>query len=260
MYTPRSHVHFGKYSAGGGNTEEWRPACGRFPEEFRDAKNDGCFRRTKIANRMTMLLYADRELTSPYAMSVFVALTEKRLPFEVRTLDLAACANNEPDYARTSLTQRVPTLIDGDFALSESSAIAEYLDEAYPDPSIFPADRKMRARARQLQAWLRSDFMPIRQERPTPSIFYRQPVSAALSPAAKISSRKLCAAASELLSRGGENLFGHWSIADVDLTLMLNRLILNGDEVPAGVADYARIQWERPSVQQWVRKERPTLG
>jgi glutathione S-transferase len=209
---------------------------------------------------MAMLLYADREFTSPYAMSVFVALTEKRLPFEVRTLDLAACANNEPDYALISLTQRVPTLIDGGFALSESSAIAEYLDEAYPDPPIFPVDRKMRTRARQLQAWLRSDFTPIRQERPTPSIFYRQPVSAALSSAAQISSRKLCTAARELLSHGGVNLFGHWSIADGDLTLMLNRLILNGDEVPAGVADYARIQWERPSVQQWVHRERPPLG
>jgi hypothetical protein len=67
-------------------------------------------------------------------MSAFVALTEKRIPFEVRTLDLAIGANNDPEYARTSLTQRVPTLIDGDFALSESSAIAEYLNDAYPDP------------------------------------------------------------------------------------------------------------------------------
>ncbi len=207
-----------------------------------------------------MLLYADRQLTSPYAMSVFVVLTEKRLPFEMRTLDLAACANNERDYARISLTQRVPTLVDGDFALSESSAIAEYLDEAYPDPPMFPTDRQQRARARQLQAWLRSDFLPIRQERPTPSIFYGQPASAALSPAAQLSSRKLCAAACELLRHGGENLFGHWSIADVDLALMLNRLILNGDAVPAVLADYARTQWQRPSIQQWVRTERPPLS
>jgi glutathione S-transferase len=209
---------------------------------------------------MAMLLYVDRQLTSPYAMSVFVVLTEKRLPFEVRTLDLTVGANNEPDYALISLTQRVPTLIDGDFALSESSAIAEYLNETYPDPPIFPADRQKRARARQLQAWLRSDFMPIRQERPTPSIFYRQPASAALSSAAQISSRKLCAAACELLGHGGENLFGHWSIADLDLALMLNRLILNGDDVPAVLIDYARTQWERPSVQQWVCRERPPLG
>jgi glutathione S-transferase len=190
-------------------------------------------------------------------MSVFVVLTEKRLPFEIRTLDLAACANNEPDYALISLTQRVPTLVDGDFALSESSAIAEYLEEAYPDPPIFPADRQKRARARQVQAWLRSDFLPIRQERPTPSIFYGKPTSAVLSLAAQTASRKLCAAACELLGHGGENLFGQWSIADVDLALMLNRLILNGDEVPAALVDYARAQWERPSVQQWVRMDRP---
>jgi glutathione S-transferase len=204
-----------------------------------------------------MLLYADRELTSPYAMSVFVVLTEKRLPFEIRTLDLAACANNEPDYALISLTQRVPTLVDVDFALSESSAIAEYLEEVYPDPPIFPADRRKRARAREVQAWLRSDFLPIRQERATPSIFYGKPTSAALSPAAQTAARRLCAAACELLGHGGENLFGQWSIADVDLALMLNRLILNGDEVPAVLVDYARTQWERPSVQQWVGMDRP---
>lgn len=205
-----------------------------------------------------MLLYADSQFTSPYAMSAFVALTEKRLTFEVRTLDLAAGANNDPGYARTSLTQRVPTLIDGDFALSESSAIAEYLNDAYPDPPIFPTDLQKHARARQVQAWLRSDFMPIRQERPTLTIFYR-PISSPLSSAAQISSRKLCSAASELLSHRGENLFGLWSIADVDLALMLNRLIVNGDEVPISLVRYAKAQWERPSVQQWVRRERPPL-
>ena len=185
---------------------------------------------------MTMLLYADSRFTSPYAMSVFVALTEKRLPFDIRTVDLDAGANNDPDYARTSLTQRVPTLIDGGFALSESSAIAEYLDEAFPHPPLSPSDRYLRARARQVQTWLRSDFMPIRQERSTPTIFYQSvstPLSSTpLSSAAQTSSRKLCDAACELLGHGGENLFGDWSIADVDLALMLNRLILNGDQVP----------------------------
>jgi glutathione S-transferase len=191
-------------------------------------------------------------------MSAFVALTEKQLSFEVRTLDLAVGANNDPEYARTSLTQRVPTLIDGDFALSESSAIAEYLNDAYPDPPIFPIDLQKRARARQVQAWLRSDFMPIREERPTQTVFYR-PVSTPLSSAAQVSSQKLCAAASELLSYGGEYLFGRWSIADVDLALMLNRLILNGDDMPIHLVRYAKAQWERPSVQRWVRRERPPL-
>jgi len=207
---------------------------------------------------MAMLLYTDSEFTSPYAMSVFVALMEKQLAFEIRTLDLAREENNAPDYARTSVTQRVPTLIDGDFALSESSAIAEYLNDVYPDPPIFPTDPQMRARARQVQAWLRSDLMPIRLERSTTTIFYR-PVSAPLSPAAQSASRKLCTGATELLGHGEENLFGRWSIADVDLAVMLQRLIMNGDEVPARLVRYARAQWERPSVQRWVQRKRPAL-
>jgi glutathione S-transferase len=133
-----------------------------------------------------------------------------------------------------------------------------WLEDAYPDPPIFPTDLQKRARARQVQAWLRSDFMPIRQERPTPTVFCR-PVSTPLSAAAQISSQKLCAAALELLSHGGENLFGNWSIADVDLALMLNRLVLNGDEIPNSLVRYARAQWERPSVQRWGRLERPLL-
>jgi glutathione S-transferase len=228
------------------------------PGNLSNARNDGSYRRIEIARKMVMLLYADSQFTSPYAMSAFVALTEKQLSFELRTLDLAAGANNDPEYARTSLTQRVPALIDGNFALSESSAIAEYLNDAYPGRPIYPTDLQERARARQVQAWLRSDFMPIRQERPTPTIFYR-PVSVPLSPDAQTSSRKLCTAAVELLSHGGENLFGDWSIADVDLALMLNRLIVNGDQVPPRLVDYARAQWERSSVQRWVRLERPPL-
>jgi glutathione S-transferase len=210
---------------------------------------------------MALMLYADRHFTSPYAMSVFVALTEKQLPFETRTLDLAASDNTASDYALISLTQRVPTLIDDDFTVSESSAIAEYLEQAYPDPAIYPADLRQRARARQLQAWLRSDFAPLRMERPTPTLFCRPaPAVPPLSEAARIAAQKLCAAAAVLLGHGGDHLFDRWCIADVDLALMLNRLVMNGDEVSADLARYAGVQWRRPSVQQWVRRERPGSG
>lgn len=33
---------------------------------------------------------------------------------------------------------------------------------------------------------------------------------------------------------------------------MLNRLVLNGDEVPAALVDYATFQWQRASVQRYV--------
>ena len=65
-------------------------------------------------------LYADTQYASPYAMSVFVALEEKGLTYERVTVDLGNRAHFAPDYAATSLTQRVPTLVHDDFALSEA--------------------------------------------------------------------------------------------------------------------------------------------
>ncbi|CAE6733837.1 glutathione transferase [Paraburkholderia haematera] len=205
-----------------------------------------------------LCLYADAQFVSPYAMSVFVVLDEKGLPFELSTVDLGRDANHESSYAARSLTQRVPTLMHGDFALSESSAIAEYLDEAFPETLVYPQDKFLRARARQVQAWLRSDLMPIRQERSTEVVFYGSQ-GAALTPAAEAAAQKLFYVAEALLPGDTANLFGTWSIADTDLTLMLNRLILNGDPVPARLVDYATRQWERPSVQRWVKLNRPPL-
>jgi glutathione S-transferase len=206
----------------------------------------------------TMLLFVDAQYASPYAMSVFVGLKEKGIPFDMQTVDLGTGANNAPDYAEKSLTQRVPTLIDGDFHLSESSAITEYLDEVYPGVALYPAEPRAKALARQVQAWLRSDLMPIRQERSTEVVFYG-PTDAPLSAGALRAAQKLFKAAEALLAHDVDYLFGAWSIADVDLALMLNRLVLNGDPIPARLADYAKRQWDRPSVQEWVKLTRPAL-
>jgi glutathione S-transferase len=203
-------------------------------------------------------LYVDSLFTSPYAMSVFVALREKGLAFETVPLDLDAGQHQAADYARLSLTQRVPTLEEGEFSLSESSAIIEYLDEAYPETRVYPLDPQQRARARQVQAWVRSDLLPIRQERSTLVVFCGQKMPP-LSPAADAAAGRLINVAHALLADDREYLFGTWSIADVDLAVMLNRLVLNGDAVPAQLVAYARRQWQRPSVQAWINQPRPGM-
>jgi glutathione S-transferase len=205
-----------------------------------------------------MLLYVDSQFASPYAMSAFVALKEKGLSFDVQALDLGAGATQAPSFEGVSLTRRVPTLVDGDFALSESSAIAEYLDEVFPGPLLFPRHPRFRARARQVQAWLRSDLAALRQERTTEVVFYGAK-AAALSPAAADAAAKLLQVAGALLDAGRTTIAASWSIADVDLALMLNRLVLHGDEVPPHLREYASAQWDRPAVQEWVAKPRPPL-
>ena len=205
-----------------------------------------------------LALYVDARFASPYAMTAFVTLTEKGIAFEIRKVDLEAKEHYQPGYASLSLTCRVPTLVHGDFRLSESSAISEYLEEVFPAPkyaAVYPGDVHARARARQIQAWLRSDFMPIREERSTEVVFFRS-TDKPLSESARISAARLCLAADSLLAENATNLFTDWCIADTDLALMLNRLVLNGDEVPEKLAAYTRDQWQRQSVQLWVKQER----
>jgi glutathione S-transferase len=198
-----------------------------------------------------MKLYVDSRYLSPYALSVFVALREKRIAHELLTVDLEAGANHAGGFARESLTHRVPTLVDGTFALSESSAIDEYLEESCPQVPIYPQGLQQRARARQVQAWLRSDLLALRAERPTEVVFCARHCPP-LSLAARGATQLLIEVAGELLRDGSGYLCGDWCIADVDLALMLQRLVMHGDEMPAPLVRYARHQWERPSVQAWV--------
>jgi glutathione S-transferase len=203
-----------------------------------------------------LTLYVDTTFTSPYAMSAYVTLLEKKLPFSLEVVDLDTGANQLPPYRDLGLTGRVPTLVHGDFVLTESSAISEYLDEQFAAPaypSVLPRDLRQRAQARQVQAWLRSDLVPIRTERSTGVIFVA-PIARPLTPEAQASAARLIRIAERLVD--GPNLFGEWCIADTDLALMLNRLIMNGDPVPQKLKDYADGQWRRDSVQQWVGQPR----
>lgn len=203
-------------------------------------------------------LYVDSQFASAWAMSAFVALEEKGLPFEVETLILENREHRQDDYAKASLSMRVPMLQHGRFCLSESSAIAEYLDDCFDGPNVFPEDPQDRARARQIQAWLRSDFAALRSERDT-TVLFRGPVATELSLVACREAEMIFGVVEQLLDSGRSNLFGQWSIADTDLSAVINRLALNGDPVPETVETYAREHWNRPSVQDWVQRSKGAM-
>lgn len=205
-------------------------------------------------SKPAITLWSDANFFSPYVMSVYVALREKGLPFTLKTVDLNSGEHLQPTWQGYALTRRVPVLEIEGFELSESSAIAEYLEDSFAPPQwerIYPLDLQKRARARQIQAWLRSDLMPIREERPTDVVFAGAK-KGPLSEAGSASVAKLFATAGNLLAHGKPNLFGEWCIADSDLALMINRLVLQGDEVPEPLAEYAAFQWQRASVQRFI--------
>lgn len=201
-----------------------------------------------------LVLCGDVGFTSPYVLSVFTALEEKGLSYELRLVDLASGEQRLPDYRDASITARVPALQHGDFWISESSAITEYLEEAFPPPAhsrLYPMKIQERARVRMVQALIRSDFLPIREERSTETVFGELEAKP-LSKAAQDSVEKLYRVAGAMVS-GPAYLTGEFTLADVDLATMLQRLLQNGDQMPAGLSDYARFVWERPSIQKWLQ-------
>ena len=67
-----------------------------------------------------VVLYVDAHWDSPFVFTVFVALSEKPVPFVAQPLDLDRGDQRGPEYRRKSLTARVPAIEHDGFTLSES--------------------------------------------------------------------------------------------------------------------------------------------
>jgi glutathione S-transferase len=90
--------------------------------------------------------------TSVCAIKVRLALAEKGLAWESRTLDLRRGDQFEADYLMLNPGAVVPTLIDGAAVIIESSIIMQYLEDVQPDPTLLPRTPLDRAR---LRLWLK---------------------------------------------------------------------------------------------------------
>ena len=80
---------------------------------------------------------------SPYVRKVMVFGAEKGLDLE---LQAAGMGRGSPDFVAASPFGKMPGFKDGDFLISDSSAIVAYLDAKYPQPSLIPTEPRSRAR------------------------------------------------------------------------------------------------------------------
>jgi glutathione S-transferase/RNA polymerase-associated protein len=90
---------------------------------------------------------------SPYARKVKICLYEKGIPFERRFVNPYAGAEdpNWRDFVRASPRLEVPVLVDGDVSVFDSTIMADYVEERFPEPPLFPKDPAERARVRMLE-------------------------------------------------------------------------------------------------------------
>jgi glutathione S-transferase len=86
---------------------------------------------------------------SPYAWRVWLALEHKQLAYEQKVLSFSAGDLKKPEFSAINPRRKIPVIVDDGFALYESQAIVDYLEERYPaPPSLFPGDLRQRALTR----------------------------------------------------------------------------------------------------------------
>ena len=88
-----------------------------------------------------MILYGSS--MSPFVRKVLAYAGEKGIEFDVQPVGVA---DQNPEFRRASPFGKMPALVDGDFALADSSAIIQYLEAKHPQPELIPPEPKLRGR------------------------------------------------------------------------------------------------------------------
>ena len=101
-----------------------------------------------------MLIY-DAHSPAPRCLRMF--LLEKQLQLPAATVDVMTGENRQSAYLAVDPAGQTPALhLDDNSILTESVAIAEYLEELYPDPVLIGSTPEQRAQTRQW--WRRAEF------------------------------------------------------------------------------------------------------
>jgi glutathione S-transferase len=81
---------------------------------------------------------------SPYVRKTLAFGAEKGLEIENK---VSRPGDPDPDFLACSPFRKIPGFRDGDFAISDSTAIITYLEALHPEPNLIPLDPRNRARA-----------------------------------------------------------------------------------------------------------------
>jgi glutathione S-transferase len=207
-----------------------------------------------------MQLYIGNKNYSSWSLRAWLLMRQSGIDFEEVKLRLAFEADSpfKKELLRLAPTGKVPLLIDGDLAVWDTLAIAEYLAEKFPALQLWPADPKQRARARSLCAEMHSGFSALRNSFP-------MNLEASLPEVGQRILRESGSAAQDLARieqmwtqqlgiSGGPFLFGRFCIADAYFAPVCARIRSYALPVSAPVAAYVARVYALPAFQEWLKE------
>jgi glutathione S-transferase len=146
---------------------------------------------------------------SPFAQKVKIAMYEKGIPFEPAIPNFLG-GEAEEDFTAASPRLEVPSVIDGDTTVFDSTIILEYLEDKWPQPPLLPATPAERARVRMLEELEDT---------------YHEAINWAIAEI-RVFGRAKGALAEQLLARAGEQIAGMYKRLERELG---SRQFFNGE-------------------------------
>jgi glutathione S-transferase len=89
--------------------------------------------------------------------TIMLFASEANIPLDYELVDLMTGAHLKPEYRAINPNALVPVLEDGDFRLTESSAILKYLADKVGSPA-YPKDLRERARVNEMMDWVNANL------------------------------------------------------------------------------------------------------
>ncbi|MEQ9561958.1 MAG: maleylacetoacetate isomerase, partial [Woeseiaceae bacterium] len=94
-----------------------------------------------------------------------IVLNAKGIDWTYRPVSLVDDEQKAADFRKLNPAGLVPALDTGDGVLGQSAAIAEFLEERFPDPAMLPASPVARAQVREMMNTIGCDVHPLQNLR-----------------------------------------------------------------------------------------------
>ena len=198
------------------------------------------------------LLIIGNKNYSSWSLRAWLMLKHAKVDFDELRIPLFQASSREQLLANTP-AGLVPVYREGELVIWDSLAIGEYLYESYP--SLWPADRSVRARARAVSAEMHSGFIPLRKAMSMNIRATGRKVASTPELDADIDRIKsIWRTIRQEFSVAGPWLFGQYSIADAMFAPVVFRFLTYGVSEPGIVDEYMMTVSHDPLIQPWVKE------
>ena len=197
------------------------------------------------------LTIGDKNLSS-WSLRPWFVLTQAGIPFTEETIFLDR-PESRAELNAKSPSGLVPFLTHGDVSIWDSLAIAEYLNDLFPEKQLWPEDRVARAFARAISAEMHSGFSALRNF--WPMMVTRENLRHIDSGGVRRNIDRILSLWTECREKfgdGGPFLFGQFSIADAMYAPVVSRFRTYGPvDMNEACAAYMETIWTTSAMQKW---------